>query len=174
MFPAFCSALSQEDHKQILSHMQEIVKLYHTLPICALLSIELHILHMIELFFQGDYFLENKLSSKGKDSLNKLKQVIEYIHVNYAESIALQTLSEICFMSPNYFCHNFKQEIGKTPISFINEYRIEKACEMLSESKAPISDIALSVGFDNFSYFIRKFREYKGVTPNKYRSLCLR
>ena len=50
--------------------MQEIVKLYHTLPICALLSIELHILHMIELFFQGDYFLENKLSSKGKDSLN--------------------------------------------------------------------------------------------------------
>ena len=112
--------------------MQEIVKLYHTLPICALLSIELHILHMIELFFQGDYFLENKLSSKGKDSLNKLKQVIEYIHVNYAESIALQTLSEICFMSPNYFCHYFKQEIGKTPISFINEYRIEKACEMLS------------------------------------------
>ena len=50
--------------------MQEIVKLYHTLPICALLSIKLHILHMIELFFQGDYFLENKLSSKGKDSLN--------------------------------------------------------------------------------------------------------
>lgn len=36
--------------------MQEIVKLYHTLPICALLSINLHILHMIELFFQGDYF----------------------------------------------------------------------------------------------------------------------
>ena len=52
-------------------------------------------------------------------------------------------------MSPNYFCHYFKQEIGKTPISFINEYRIEKACEMLSESEAPISDIALSVGFLN-------------------------
>lgn len=52
--------------------MQEIIKLYHTLPTCALLSIKLHILHMIELFFQGDYFLENKLSSKGKDSLNKL------------------------------------------------------------------------------------------------------
>lgn len=88
--------------------------------------------------------------------------------------VALQTLSEICFMSPNYFCHYFKQEIGKTPISFINEYRIEKACEMLSESEAPISNIALSVGFDNFSYFIRKFREYKGVAPNKYRSLCLK
>ena len=154
--------------------MQEIIKLYHTLPTCALLSIKLHILHMIELFFQSDYFYKNTLSPKGKDSLNKLKQVIEYIHINYPDSISLQTLSEICFMSPNYFCHYFKQEIGKTPISFINEYRIEKACEMLSESKVPISDIALSVGFDNFSYFIRKFREYKGVAPNKYRSLCLK
>lgn len=76
-------------------------------------------------------------------------------------------------MSPNYFCRYFKQEIGKTPISFVNEYRIEKACEMLSESKVLVSDIALSAGFDNFSYFIRKFREYKGVAPNKYRSLRL-
>lgn len=174
LFPAFCSVFSPEDHKQILFHMKEIIKLYHTLPICALLSIKLHILHMIELLFQADYFYENTLSSKRKDSLSRLKQVIEYIHINYAESISLQTLSEICFMSPNYFCHYFKQEIGKTPVSFINEYRIEKACEMLSESELPVFEIALSVGFDNFSYFIRKFREYKGVSPKKYRLLCLK
>ena len=174
LFPTFCSAFSPQDHKQVLFHMQEIIRLYHTLPICALLSIKIHILHMIELFFQADYFLENKLSTKGKDSLNKLKQVIEYIHMNYAELIPLLALSEICFMSPNYFCRYFKQETGKTPVSFINEYRIEKACEMLSESELPVSEIALSVGFDNFSYFIRKFREYKGVTPKKYRSLCLK
>ena len=174
LFPTFCSAFSPQDHKQVLFHMQEIIRLYHTLPICALLSIKIHILHMIELFFQADYFLENKLSTKGKDSLNKLKQVIEYIHMNYAELIPLLALSEICFMSPNYFCRYFKQETGKTPVSFINEYRIEKACEMLSESELPVSEIALSVGFDNFSYFIRKFREYKGVTQKKYRSLCLK
>ena len=173
LFPTFCSAFPPEDHKKILFHMQEIISLYHTLPACAPLSIKLHILHMIELFFQAGYFLENTLSPKGKDSLNKLKQVIAYIQKNYAQSISLQSLSDICFMSPNYFCRYFKQEIGKTPISFLNEYRIEKACEMLSETEQHISDIALSVGFDNFSYFVRKFREYKGVTPKKYRSLCL-
>jgi len=173
LFPTLYASFTPEDRKQILFHMQEIIKLYHTLPACALLSIKLHILHMIELLFQTDCFLENTLSSKGKDSLNKLKQVIEYIHQNLAEPISLQTLAEICFMSPNYFCHYFKQEIGKTPIVFINEYRIEKACEMLSESELSVSDISLSVGFDNFSYFIRKFREYKGVTPKKYRLLCM-
>ncbi len=174
MFPTSGSVFSPEIHGQIIFHMKEIIKLYHTLPACALLSIKIHILHTIELLFQSDSFSKNTLSSKGKDSLIKLKQVIEYIHENYAEPISLQALAEICFMSPNYFCHYFKQEIGKTPITFINEYRIEKACEILSESKLPVSDISLSVGFDNFSYFIRKFREYKGVTPREYRLSCLK
>lgn len=172
MFPTFPSILSPENSKIIIFHMQKIMKLYHTLPVCALLSIKIHILQVLELLFQADCFIENTVSSKEKDSLNKLKKVIEYIHNNYANPISLQALAEICFMSPNYFCHYFKQEIGKPPIAFINEYRIQKACELLTETEIPVSQIALSVGFDNFSYFIRKFREYKGVTPKQYRLLC--
>ena len=173
-FPNFCSGFSPKDQKRFLFHMQEIIKLYHTLPVCALLSIKIHIFHILELFFQADCLIQNTLSPRGKDSLDKLKQVIGYIHQNYTGVISLQTLSKICYMSPNYFCHYFKQEIGKTPISFINEYRIEKACEMLSETALPVSEISFSFGFENFSYFIRKFREYKGVTPKKYRLLCLK
>ena len=172
LFPTSFSIFSPEDHKQILFYMQKIIEHYHTHSHCSFLSIKIHILQVIELLFQKNYFLKNTLSSKGNHSLNKLKQVIEYIHKNIAQPIPLQTLAEICFMSPNYFCHYFKQEIGKTPITFINEYRIEKACEILSASDLLISDISLSVGFDNFSYFIRKFREYKGVTPKEYRLLC--
>ena len=62
LFPTFCSTLSPEDHKQVLLHMQEIIKLYHTLPTCPLLSIKLHILHMIELFFQADYFYNSNFA----------------------------------------------------------------------------------------------------------------
>ncbi|MBO5472888.1 MAG: AraC family transcriptional regulator [Lachnospiraceae bacterium] len=172
LFPASCSVLLPECAEKILYHMQEIMTLYHTLPACALLSIKLHILHIIELLFQGNYLLEHTASSKEEDSINKLKKVIEYIHENYASPVALETLSQICYMSPNYFCHYFKQEIGKTPIAFVNEYRIQKACELLTESELPVSQIALAAGFDNISYFIRKFQEHKGVTPKKYRKLC--
>lgn len=171
LFPTFCSTFSPNDLGQFHFHIKEIITLYHSFPASAFLSIKIHILHIIELFFQGNYLIENTISTKGKEPLNNLKKVIEYIHINYSQLISLQTLSDICFMSPNYFCHYFKQEIGKTPIHFINEYRIEKACELLLESSLPISEISLSVGFDNFSYFIRKFREYKGVTPKKYRLL---
>lgn len=171
LFPSSCAAFSPETSGAVIFHMKEIVRLYHEHPACALFSIKIHILQILELLFQAGVFLENTVSSKEEDSLNKLKQVIEYIHRNYADSIPLQTLANICFMSPNYFCHYFKQKIGKTPIAFLNEYRIQKACQMLTESEMPVSQIALAVGFDNFSYFIRKFRECKGVTPKKYRSL---
>ncbi len=172
LFPTSFSVFSSKDREQVLFHMQEIVKLYRTNAFDAPLSIKIHILEMIKLFFQKNYFLKNTIFFKRKDSLNRLKQVIEYIYKNIAQPISLQALAEICFMSPNYFCYYFKQEIGKTPVTFINEYRIEKACEMLSESNLPVSAISLSVGFDNFSYFIRKFREYKGITPKEYRLLC--
>ena len=63
------------------------------------------------------------------------------------------------------------KETGKSPLAFINEYRIQKAAQMLSETDLQISQIAQSVGFDNFSYFIRKFREYKSITPKEYRNI---
>lgn len=169
LFPSSSAAFTKREQERILQHMEEIIRIYNSLPTCALFSIKLHILHVLEILFQSECFLENTASVKEKDSLDKLKKVIEYIHANYESPISLRTLAEVCYMSPNYFCHYFKQEIGKTPITFINEYRIQKACQLLSESKLPVSQIALSVGFDNFSYFIRKFREYKGVTPKKYR-----
>jgi len=172
LFPVSCSQLSSENSVIIISHMMEIVRLYHTLPLCALLSIKIHLLNILELLFKTNSFLENIASSREEDALKKLKNVIKYIHANYANPISLQSLADICFMSPNYFCHYFHQEIGKPPIVFINEYRIQIACQMLSETELSISYISLSVGFDNFSYFIRKFKEYKGVTPKKYHTLC--
>lgn len=69
-------------------------------------------------------------------------------------------------MSPTYFCRYFHQEMGKTPFAFLNEYRIKKAAILLDDSSLSVSDIAINCGFDNISYFIRKFKEYQGI-PQK-------
>ncbi len=170
LFPASAPGLSAQVSQAVASHLSEIVRLYHTRPSLAPLSIKLHILHILEILFETKCFLENTSSSRDEDSINRLKKVIEYIHGHYGEAIPLQSLADICCVSPNYFCRYFKENIGKTPVSFLNDYRIQKACQMLTESELPISQIALLTGFDNFSYFIRKFREYKGVTPGQYRN----
>ena len=111
------------------------------------------------------------MTAKSEDCIRKLKNVIGYIEQNYTAGITLDMMSKIAYMSPNYFCHYFRKETGKSPLAFINEYRIQKAAQMLSETDLQISQIAQSVGFDNFSYFIRKFREYKSITPKEYRNI---
>lgn len=50
------------------------------------------------------------------------------------------------------------------------EYEIPVHSILLDDSSLSVSDIAVSCGFDNISYFIRKFKEYQGVTPKQYRS----
>ena len=82
----------------------------------------------------------------------------------YIEDLALEAN-----MNVQYFCRFFKSVIGKTPVEYINSYRIEKATELLQTETLSISNIALSVGIDNFSYFVKQFKKYKNCTPSQYR-----
>lgn len=169
LFPYAKTAFSVALKKEILSHMQSIVNLTQKPSKCAALDIKIHIFVVLELLFRSEAMIENPATTRTETSLNHLKRVIGYIEKNYASAISLDELAKIAYMSSSYFCHYFRKEIGRPPIAFINEFRIEKAAKMLSETDLQISQIALSVGFDNYSYFIRKFREYKNVTPKEYR-----
>ena len=63
----------------------------------------------------------------------------------------------------------FKEETGQTFIHFLNDYRLSSASYRLAETDASISEIADASGFNNFSYFIRLFRQKFGTTPGGYR-----
>jgi AraC-like DNA-binding protein len=58
--------------------------------------------------------------------------------------------------------------MGKTPIQYLNYYRVECACELLSASEKTISEVASACGFNNISYFVRVFGAHKGTTPSTY------
>ena len=61
----------------------------------------------------------------------------------------------------------------RTPIDYLNYYRIEQACFKLATSNDSIAEIGMSCGFNDESYFIKTFKKYKGVTPKKYLSAPL-
>jgi len=98
-----------------------------------------------------------------------IKTCIKYMDANYAKKITLNELAELVHMSPNYFCSYFKKQTGISLFTQLNYIRIKKASKLLRNSEASISDIAESCGFDNVSFFIRKFKETKGCTPSVYR-----
>ena len=72
-------------------------------------------------------------------------------------------------LSENHFMRFFKQTLGVSFVTYLRNYRLTKAEEMLYTTDASILDIAQDSGFQNVSYFIREFRNKYGETPLKYR-----
>ena len=98
----------------------------------------------------------------------RFKQVISYIEQHYRENITLEEMAQQCGMNRNYFCRAFKEYTRKTPVEYLNYYRIESACELIVSTDQKLIDIALNCGFNDYSYFIKVFKSLKGVTPRDY------
>ncbi len=103
--------------------------------------------------------------------INRLKEVILYIENNYTEAITLESMAKTADLNPRYFCRFFKKLTNRTPIEYLNYYRIECACNQLKERALSITEIAHNCGFNDSSYFIKVFRASKGLTPRQYRML---
>lgn len=104
-----------------------------------------------------------------RSQINRLKNVLTYIRNHYDTAITLEELAEVAGMSPRYFCRAFAQITGKTPIAYLNYYRIEAAGERLLMTDETVTDIALSCGFNDMSYFSKIFAREKGLSPSAYR-----
>lgn len=98
-----------------------------------------------------------------------IKKCLKYINNNYSRKIKLSELSDLIHVSENYFCGYFKKFTGITPFEQINETRVKKAAALLSDSDLTVSEVAVKCGFENLSYFTRKFKSIVGCTPIDYR-----
>ena len=114
---------------------------------------------------------DHESSFKNKQWMVRLKNVFTYMKDHYDRSIRLDDLAEIAGMTPKYFCRAFASVTGKTPISYLNYYRIEQAGEKLQTTYDSITDIAISCGFNDMSYFSKAFARQKGMSPSAYRKV---
>ncbi len=100
----------------------------------------------------------------------QLKPALEYIETHYGQSITLDALARLTGMSPKYFCRFFKTVVHRSPIDYVNYYRIECASHFLTATDMTVAEIAQHCGYNDSSFFIKQFRKYKGTTPGKLRA----
>ena len=72
--------------------------------------------------------------------------------------------------SPKYFCRCFRAILHRSPIDYLNHYRIECASHFLTASDMTVAEIAQRCGYNDSSFFIKQFRKYKNTTPKQYRT----
>ncbi|MBP1993654.1 AraC family transcriptional regulator [Paenibacillus eucommiae] len=98
-------------------------------------------------------------------------KVIRYLYDNYSQDISLEQAADIAHMTPAYFSHMFKKEVGQTFIEFMHEIRIERAMDMIRQNEHTVTQICFHVGFRNLSHFIRTFKKRTGEAPTAYKKL---
>lgn len=120
-----------------------------------------------------DFHLYSNVSGVSEIASNKdtqkIKSVLSYVRNNYENPITLADMANAANMSPKYFCSYFKKMTQKSPVEYLNSYRVEKAANKLLNTNMSVTEISFACGFNDLSYFIKTFKSYKGITPAKFR-----
>ncbi|MDO5136096.1 MAG: AraC family transcriptional regulator [Eubacteriales bacterium] len=152
----------------------EIYRLFYQLHDCHREKKPYFYVELKSLFFRflyemlsGNYIIP--VRAEQNKSLSSIKAVLDYIGEHYQETITVRELTELSNYSEYYFMKIFKEYTGKTVSAYLNDYRLEKAKSLLLHTDRSITEIALEVGFNNTSYFIKKFQQANQASPHKYR-----
>jgi transcriptional regulator GlxA family with amidase domain len=89
-------------------------------------------------------------------------------------SMSIQKLAATVGLSRRQLERIFIDKTGMSPAKAYNRVRMERAKSILAQSKAPMIEIALDVGFENASQFTRTFKRTFGQTPSQHRAAALR
>lgn len=94
---------------------------------------------------------------------------LDYIEDNYAQQFTINDLADLCHWSPTHFRRVFHDIMGTSPLDFVNNTRITKACMMLRTTEDSILNISENVGFRSVSSFNRYFIKKMQMSPRDYR-----
>ena len=95
--------------------------------------------------------------------------VRRYIDSHFKENLNLDTLAEMVHVNKFHMAHAFTKEYGVSPISYLNQRRIQESALLLKSTDMSLSRIAQTMGFSSPSYFSQSFRREMGQSPLAYR-----
>ncbi|MBE6242101.1 MAG: helix-turn-helix domain-containing protein [Bacteroidales bacterium] len=113
------------------------------------------------------YESENLVNSSKSRRITK---ACKYIEENISQKISLSDVAMLVNMSDSAFSHFFKKKTGISFITYVNNLRVAKACDLLASTSLSASEICYDCGFNNKSNFIRIFTKRKNMTPIEYRN----
>ena len=117
-----------------------------------------------------DNNLKNIFGEKtDSEKANTTDAILKYIEEHYGQELSVQVMAENFSYSEVYFCRLFKQHFGESFISFLTNYRIKKAVELLKTTKMSVKDIGKAVGYEDSNYFTKVFKRVMKVLPSEYR-----
>lgn len=106
---------------------------------------------------------------KRRPHSDRIKTMMEFVASHYQEKVTLEQIAASAFISPRECSRCFQENLGQSPFSYLTDYRLRKACSLLSHTSLSVTQVGAACGFNSSSYFGQTFRETFGCTPKEYR-----
>ncbi len=100
----------------------------------------------------------------------KIRRALEGMHGNPEYAWTVENLARAVGMSRSSFARTFTETVGKSPLAYLTQWRLERACTALRKCVEPISKIAHASGYGSESAFGLAFKRQFGISPGRYRN----
>jgi AraC-like DNA-binding protein len=96
-------------------------------------------------------------------------RALRYIEANLFSELALSTIAGRAFASPSTLLRHFRRDTGRSPHAYVKTRRLEEARRLVEAGGAPVGDVAMLVGYENFAAFSTAFKRHFGAPPSAFR-----
>lgn len=118
------------------------------------------------LAFIAEIFLHMNFVDKPGEA-SAMKSVLNYCIDHYTESFTLEEMAKELYLSKYYICHMFRERLNTSFKEFVNQLRVEAACQLLKKGKS-VTETAYESGFASVRTFNRVFSDYTDMSPREY------
>lgn len=164
--------LTQKQQEKFL-HMYEVLKTeFSNRSRSYKALIEMEIIHYFIDFIRDNPELtpiKDETAIHKSSKYQTIYNIADYISDHYAESISLDGLAGIFYLSKFYLSRSFKEVTGYGVNEYVNILRTKRAKQLLEETTLSVSEIAGTVGYESITYFEKVFKTYMSISPLKYR-----
>jgi transcriptional regulator GlxA family with amidase domain len=99
----------------------------------------------------------------------RLKRALDLLSENLTAPFDSKALARTCGLSERQMFRFFAGQTRHSPRSYLEMCRLERACYLLKETKMPVGEVSVQVGFENPFYFTTRFKANTGLSPRAYR-----
>lgn len=174
VFPRFLTP-EHPCYDEIKVQLSRLASLQEHLPAGYQIAVKAALFQILSCLVQSDSLESSGHRNTPLDEkrLETMRGILSYIEEHLSGKLTLSHMAEQFYMTPGSFCRYFKKHLGVSFTNYVNDVRLEKACHMLTTTNLPVMEIGFLCGFENFSYFIRLFKQKLGQTPLGYRQTAL-
>ena len=157
-----------EWQRRVLELIESIRQIRAEEPASMELQIQILLLQIWQQIYEHVEQEELPRNVNGRDT-ERIRQIMEYIQIHYAEKITLEDLADQIHLCRSESCRLFKRYMNQSMFDYLLDYRIDRSLELLRQAELDVTQISGQVGFANPGYYSRIFKRKMGCTPLEYR-----